>query len=83
VTVSLANRTGLFIDGANLHSTGKARGFDIDYKRLLKELQSHGTLVRAFYHHAVTEDRKLSSVPISSQPSVIANGAAGRTSPLI
>ena len=34
-----ANRTALFIDGANLYSTAKALGFDIDYKRLLKEFQ--------------------------------------------
>ncbi len=40
MTVSSANRTALFIDGANLYSTAKALGFDIDYKRLLKEFQS-------------------------------------------
>ncbi len=40
----------LFIDGANTHATAKALGFDIDYKRLLTEFQSHGTLVRAFYY---------------------------------
>jgi uncharacterized LabA/DUF88 family protein len=49
MTVSSANRTALFIDGANLYSTAKTLGFDIDYKRLLNEFQSHGTLVRAFY----------------------------------
>ena len=62
MTVSSANRTALFIDGANLYSTAKALGFDIDYKRLLKEFQSHGTLVRAFYYTAVTEDQEFSSV---------------------
>jgi uncharacterized LabA/DUF88 family protein len=62
MTVSSANRTALFIDGANLYSTAKALGFDIDYKRLLKEFQSHGTLVRAFYYIAVIEDREFSSV---------------------
>jgi hypothetical protein len=46
MTVSSANRTALFIDGANLYSTAKALGFDIDYKLLLKEFQSHRTLVR-------------------------------------
>src|SRR5258705_9102329 len=60
--VSSANRTALFIDGANLYSTAKALGFDIDYKRLLKEFQSHGTLVRAFYYTAVTEDQEFSAV---------------------
>src|SRR5882762_6975715 len=62
MTVSSANRTALFIDGANLYSTAKALGFDIDYKRLLKEFQSHGTLVSAFYYTAVTEDQEFSSV---------------------
>jgi uncharacterized LabA/DUF88 family protein len=40
----------LFIDGANAHVTAKALGFDIDYKRLLTEFQSHGTLVRVLLH---------------------------------
>jgi uncharacterized LabA/DUF88 family protein len=61
MTVSSANRTALFIDGANLYSTVKALGFDIDYKRLLREFQSHGTLVRAFYYTAVI-DQEFSSV---------------------
>src|SRR5258707_11669700 len=62
MTVSSANRTALFIDGANLYSTAKALGFDIDYKRLLEEFQSHGTLVRAFYYTAVTEYLEFSAV---------------------
>jgi uncharacterized LabA/DUF88 family protein len=62
MTVSSANRTALFIDGANLYSTAKALGLDIDYKRLVKEFQSHGTLVRAFYYTAVNEDQEFSGV---------------------
>ena len=62
MTVSSANRTALFIDGANLHATAKALGFDIDYKRLLKEFQCLGTLVRAFYYTAVIEDQEFSSI---------------------
>jgi uncharacterized LabA/DUF88 family protein len=62
MTVSSANRTALFIDGANLYSTATALGFDIDYKRLPKEFQGQGTLVRAFYYTAVTEDDEFSSV---------------------
>ncbi len=42
------NKIALFIDGANLYATAKTLGFDIDYKRLLTEFQSRGTLVRAF-----------------------------------
>src|SRR5467141_635640 len=52
----------LFIDGANAHATAKALGFDIDYKRLLTEFQSRGTLVRAFYYTATFEDREYFSV---------------------
>jgi uncharacterized LabA/DUF88 family protein len=62
MTSSSANRTALFIDGVNLYSTAKALGFDIDYKRLLKEFQSHGTLVRAFYYTTVTDDQEFSSI---------------------
>jgi uncharacterized LabA/DUF88 family protein len=59
---SSSNRIALFIDGANLHATAKTLGFDIDYKRLLKEFQSRGTLVRAFYYTAVIEDQEFSSI---------------------
>src|SRR5580698_10493503 len=62
MTISSANRTALFIDGANLYSTAKALGFDIDYKRLLKEFQCHGTLIRAFFYAAVVEDQEFSSI---------------------
>src|ERR1700691_1767284 len=62
MTVSSTDRTALFIDGANLYATAKALGFDIDYKRLLKEFQSQGTLVRAFYYTAVIEDEEFSSI---------------------
>src|ERR1700730_7283296 len=62
MTVSSANRTALFVDGANIYSTAKALGLDIDYKRLLKEFQGHGTLVRAFYYTAVIEDQEFSAV---------------------
>src|ERR1700687_3103979 len=59
-------RLALFIDGANAHATAKALGFDIDYKRLLKEFQRRGTLVRAFYYTATIEDQEFSSTtPLS------------------
>jgi uncharacterized LabA/DUF88 family protein len=57
-----SSRIALFIDGANLHATAKTLGFDIDYKRLLKEFQSRGTLLRAFYYTAVIEDQEFSSI---------------------
>ena len=57
-----AERTALFIDGANLYATAKALGFDIDYKRLLKEFQGQGQLVRSFYYTALIEDQEYSSI---------------------
>jgi uncharacterized LabA/DUF88 family protein len=55
-------KTALFIDGANLYATAKSLGFDIDYKRLLKEFQGKGTLLRAFYYTALIEDQEYSSI---------------------
>jgi uncharacterized LabA/DUF88 family protein len=59
---SSSNKIALFIDGANLYATSKTLGFDIDYKRLLKEFQSRGDLVRAFYYTAIIEDQEFSSI---------------------
>jgi uncharacterized LabA/DUF88 family protein len=56
------DRIALFIDGANLYATAKALGFDIDYKRLLKEFQTRGKLIRAFYYTALVEDQEYSSI---------------------
>ena len=44
---STFSKIALFIDGPNLYATAKALGFDIDYKRMLKEFQSPGALLRA------------------------------------
>jgi uncharacterized LabA/DUF88 family protein len=55
-------KTALFIDGANLYATTKNLGFDIDYKRLLKEFQSRGNVLRAFYYTALVEDQEYSSI---------------------
>jgi uncharacterized LabA/DUF88 family protein len=51
---SRESKIALFIDGANLYATAKTLGFDIDYKRLLKEFQSRGTLLRAFYYTTIS-----------------------------
>jgi uncharacterized LabA/DUF88 family protein len=59
---SRSNKIALFIDGANLHSTCKTLGFEIDYKRLLHEFANRGTLVRAFYYTAIIEDQEYSSI---------------------
>jgi uncharacterized LabA/DUF88 family protein len=56
------NKIAVFIDGANLHASAKALGFDIDFKRLLTEVQRRGSLLRAFYYRAVIEDQEYSSL---------------------
>ncbi len=55
-------RIALFIDGANLYASAKSLGFDIDYKRLLKEFQTKGRLIRAFYYTALVEEQEYSSI---------------------
>jgi uncharacterized LabA/DUF88 family protein len=55
-------KIALFIDGANLYATAKSIGFDIDYKKLLREYQSRGNLLRAFYYTAIIEDQEYSSI---------------------
>jgi uncharacterized LabA/DUF88 family protein len=55
-------KIAVFIDGANLYATAKSLGFDIDYRKLLKEFQSRGSLVRAFYYTALIEDQEYSSI---------------------
>jgi hypothetical protein len=57
-----SDRIAVFIDGANLYSSAKTLGFDIDYKRLLEEFQGRGTVVRAFYYIAVHESQEYSSI---------------------
>lgn len=60
--MSSFGKIALFIDGSNLYATAKALGFDIDYRRLLSEFQSRGTLLRAFYYTTVIEDQEFSSI---------------------
>ena len=60
--MSSSARTALFIDGANLYATARALGFDIDYRRLLKEFQDRGALLRAFYYTAIIEDQEYTSI---------------------
>jgi uncharacterized LabA/DUF88 family protein len=55
-------KIALFVDGPNFYATARALGFDIDYKRLLREFQNRGTVLRAFYYTAITEDQEFSPV---------------------
>jgi uncharacterized LabA/DUF88 family protein len=55
-------RIALFIDGANFYATSKQLGFDMDYRRLLKEFQGRGNLIRAFYFTTLVESEEYSSI---------------------
>lgn len=55
-------RIALFIDGANLYSTTKALGLDIDYRKLLEAFGQHGRLVRAYYYTAIAEEPEYSAL---------------------
>jgi uncharacterized LabA/DUF88 family protein len=55
-----SSKLAILIDGANLHATTKALGFDIDYKRLLQEFRSRD--FGAFYVTMLTEDQEFSSI---------------------
>jgi len=55
-------RIALFIDGANLYSTAKTLGFDIDYKRLLESFSEQARLIRSFYYTALLEDQEYSPI---------------------
>jgi uncharacterized LabA/DUF88 family protein len=56
------SKIALFIDGANFYSTAKTLGFDVDYKKLLKEFGGYGTLLRAYYYTAMIDDQEYSSI---------------------
>lgn len=53
-------RTALFIDGANLYAAARALGFDIDFRRFLKEFSGQSRLIRAYYYTAISEDQEYS-----------------------
>ena len=55
-------RIAIFIDGANLHYSARALGFDIDYRKLLELFGSRGRLVRAFYYTALMEEEEYSPI---------------------
>ncbi len=56
------DRVAVFIDGANVYAATKALGFDIDYRKLLKEFRLHGRFVRATYYTAIPEDQDFSPI---------------------
>lgn len=52
----------IFIDGSNLHSTGKTLDFDIDYRKLLDLFRGKGRLIRANYYTALLENVEYSPI---------------------
>lgn len=55
-------RIALFIDGANLYATAKSLAFDIDFRRLLRDFQGRGRLLRAYYFTTINEDIENSTI---------------------
>lgn len=55
-------RLALFIDGANLYAAARAVGLEIDFRKLLKEFQNRGRLVRASYYTALVENDDYSPI---------------------
>jgi hypothetical protein len=55
-------RLALFIDGTNLYSAARSVGLEIDFRKLLKEFQSRGRLVRASYYTALVESDEYSPI---------------------
>ncbi|HEV7692267.1 MAG TPA: NYN domain-containing protein, partial [Hyphomonadaceae bacterium] len=55
-------RLALFIDGANLYSSGKTLGVEVDYRKLLDEFRRRGQLVRAYYYTALIENEDYSPI---------------------
>ena len=55
-------RIAVFIDGANLYAASRSLGFDIDYRRLLKDFREKAYLIRAVYYTALAEDQEYSSI---------------------
>jgi uncharacterized LabA/DUF88 family protein len=61
---NISNKIALFIDGPNFCATARTLGFDVDFQRLLKEFQSRGTLVRAFYYTTIPGEQESSIRPL-------------------
>lgn len=55
-------RVALFIDGANLYSAARSVQVDLDYKRLLAEVNQRARLIRAYYYTAIVEDQDVSPI---------------------
>ena len=56
----LAEKTALFIDGANLYSASRHLGFDVDYRSMLAYFQRQTNVVRAYYYSALLDTEEYS-----------------------
>jgi uncharacterized LabA/DUF88 family protein len=52
----MTERIALFIDDGNLHYAARNLGFEVDFKRLLHEFSSFGSILRAFFYTTVKGD---------------------------
>lgn len=57
-----SDKSALFIDGANLHYTARALGFEVDFRRLLAEFETECVLLRAYYYTTTDESTDLQSI---------------------
>ena len=62
MTPNPADRTALFIDGANLYASAKALNTDLDFRKLVEMYRTKGDLVRALYYTAVVEGEEFSPI---------------------
>jgi len=62
MTPNPADRTALFIDGANLYASAKALNTDLDFRKLVEMYRAKGDLVRAYYYTAVVEGEEFSPI---------------------
>ena len=62
MTPNPADRTALFIDGANLYASAKALNTDLDFRKLVEMYRAKSDLVRALYYTAVVEGEEFSPI---------------------
>ncbi len=55
-------RLALFIDGANLYSSARALGLEIDFRKVLEEFRKKGRLLRANYYTTLLENDDYSPI---------------------
>ncbi|BBC01196.1 MULTISPECIES: NYN domain-containing protein [Bradyrhizobium] len=52
----------LSIHDANLHTTVKSLGFEVDFRRLLAEFGKYGLIVRAYFYAVGTDEDEFRSI---------------------